>query len=435
MVERAAIVLRPVRFAKDGRPIYDFSKREPMHIPATGWSCPVVVDPADSSLYTVGNTWDRRALDGKLLWRYTGAVAWQDAVNLPPVTPGKLYGPTYILGVAGDYTGLASYFGPFHLYTRDGLFVGSVMRDGRVGGGLGPDIVACENFNGQLVKPDGMNRYFLLAGDQDGRINEILGLDTVKRLPGGTFMQSAENVKIVTAALADYQAKLAKASTLEIARGRQGLDNAKGIRKIVDDNREFTVRAAYDAQNLYLAYDVQSPYELSNSIVDPQTIFKGGNLLDIQLAADATADPARKTPAPGDLRILVTRQNGQPVAVLFRPKVKGFTGAPIELKSPTGQESFDAIAASRCRQAGLHPQTRRLHRTGHAARSRYSAGPRKPAARVRMDLGYIFAKNANGTTAALRAYWSNNSFSANIVDDVPNESRLEPAEWGTATLE
>ncbi len=126
----AGFVVRPLGFAKDGRPIYDFSKREALHIPATGWSAPLVVDPVDSSLYTVGDTWDRWAPDGKLLWRYTGAVAWQNAVNLPPVTPGKLYGPTYILGTAGEYTGLASYFGPCHIYTRDGLFVGSVMRAG-----------------------------------------------------------------------------------------------------------------------------------------------------------------------------------------------------------------------------------------------------------------------------------------------------------------
>jgi hypothetical protein len=29
----------------------------------------------------------------------------------------------------------------------------------------------------------------------------------------------------------------------------------------------------------------------------------------------------------------------------------------------------------------------------------------------------------------------NNSFSANVVNDVPNESRLEPAQWGKATVE
>jgi len=51
-----------------------------------------------------------------------------------------------------------------------------------------------------------------------------------------------------------------------------------------------------------------------------------------------------------------------------------------------------------------------------------------------MDLGYIFG-NAAGTQAALRAYWTNNSFSANVTNDIPNESRLEPAEWGTAMVE
>jgi hypothetical protein len=51
-----------------------------------------------------------------------------------------------------------------------------------------------------------------------------------------------------------------------------------------------------------------------------------------------------------------------------------------------------------------------------------------------MDLGVIFG-NPTGTQASLRAYWTNNSFSANVTNDIPNESRLEPAEWGTATVE
>ena len=46
-----------------------------------------------------------------------------------------------------------------------------------------------------------------------------------------------------------------------------------------------------------------------------------------------------------------------------------------------------------------------------------------------MDLGYIFG-NENGTRTMTRTYWMNNSFSANVTNDIPNESRLEPAEWG-----
>ena len=52
---------------------------------------------------------------------------------------------------------------------------------------------------------------------------------------------------------------------------------------------------------------------------------------------------------------------------------------------------------------------------------------------VRMDLGYVFG-NAEGTKTVVRAYLHNNSFSANVVDDIPNESRLEPDEWGTGAL-
>jgi len=43
--------------------------------------------------------------------------------------------------------------------------------------------------------------------------------------------------------------------------------------------------------------------------------------------------------------------------------------------------------------------------------------------------------NAKGTQTAARAYWCNNGFSANVTYDVPNESRLEPAEWGQAVVE
>ena len=53
---------------------------------------------------------------------------------------------------------------------------------------------------------------------------------------------------------------------------------------------------------------------------------------------------------------------------------------------------------------------------------------------MKMDVGYIFG-SSTGSLVAARAYWSNNSFSANVTRDIPHESRLEPAEWGTAVVE
>ena len=133
------------------------------------------------------------------------------------------------------------------------------------------------------------------------------------------------------------------------------------------------------------------------------------------------------------MRLLVTRQNGKPLAVLYRPKVKGFGGQLTVLTSPTGQESFDAIEVVDA--VGLE------YRKTNAGFTATVTVPVKllgvnlaPGQKIKMDLGYIFG-NAEGTCETKRLYLNNHSFSANVTDDIPNESRLEPAEWGTATVE
>ncbi len=454
-------MFRPVRFEADGRPVYDFGQR--VEVPFKGNNSngtSLTYDDSDGAVYTLSPgrepgfaRWTR---DGKLVWGYGGVIDWNKALSLPMVTPGKLWGLTMPLGVAGDFTGAATYFGPYHIFTRDGIYVGMVMRDGR-SGGLGPDITASEVVTGQLVKPEGLggtgvppvsstgqrpvppDRYFLLAGDQDGRVTEILGLDSVKRLPGGTYTHTEAFAKAAADALAEYEQAKAKSQRLDIVRGRPALDVAKGVNKTTDAARAFTARAAYDEKNLYVAFDVTSPSELVNGITDPRILFKGGNLLDIQLATDPAADPKRKTPAPGDVRILITRVGGaslpreKPFAVIYRPKVKGFAGQPIVLTSPTGKESFDAIESSDAVKLDYRKEPGGFKAVATIPLELLGFLP-KPGASVRMDLGYIFG-NAAGTQAALRSYWTNNSFSANVTNDIPNESRLEPAEWGTAMVE
>jgi hypothetical protein len=240
-------------------------------------------------------------------------------------------------------------------------------------------------------------------------------------------------VELVQQAQAEYAGLKAQTQRLGIARGRAVLDVASGVTRMVDGKRGFTACVAYDAQNLYVRYEVESPFGLVNSVPDPQILFKGGNALDVQLAADPGADPKRTRPTPGDVRLLVTRQQGKPVAVVYRPKVKGFRGEPVVLKSPTGQESFDAIEVSdkvkleyRKTPAGFTALvTIPLGVLGWAP---------QPGSAVRLDLGYLFG-NATGSQCAQRAYWSNAGPTAGIIGDVPSESRLEPERWGTATVE
>ena len=239
-----------------------------------------------------------------------------------------------------------------------------LTRDLRDGKGLGVDVIATESIQGQIVKPDGMNRYFLLAGAHEGRVTEILGLDTVKRLPGGSYVHTEENVKLASLALEGYRKALQGNRRLEIVRGRNGLDDAKAVGKTLDAGRAFKARAAYDDKNLYVRYDVTSPAPLLNAQPDPKIIFKGGNLLDIQIAADPSADAQRKTPAPGDLRILVSRQADKPVAVIFRPKVKDFNGQPQVLASPTGNRVVRRDRSVRSHRSRIQAARRRLRGIG-----------------------------------------------------------------------
>jgi DNA-binding beta-propeller fold protein YncE len=439
------IVHRPVRFEPDGRPVYDFARPEriaafagkDLVAASTGGAddfgrLGLSVDPHDRSFYTIQNgCYARWTPDGKRIWDYRVTSSLAPSLSQPIPQPGQVWGAMKNLGVAGEFTGLSTYFGTFHLFTRDGLYVARLFKDQRLGES-GPDVLNTETGCGQLILTEKSGRYLLLGGDTDGRVTEVLGLGSVRPLQG-SYALTPKDVETVQLAQAEFAGLKARAQRLSIVRGRAALNVAAGVTKVVDGKRGFTARAAYDTQNLYVSYDVESPFELVNTIPEPQILFKGGNLLDIQLATDPAADPKRTKPAPGDVRLLVTRQQGKPLAVIYRPKVKGFTGQALVLKSPTGQEPFDAIEVS--------DQVRLEHKKTPAGFSALVTIPLgalgwvpQPSSMVRLDLGYLFG-NATGNQCAQRAYWANAGPTAGIIGDVPSESRLEPAQWGTATVE
>ena len=434
-------LLKPVKWLENGQPVYDPEKTDKSFLAGTpNANAQVWLDP-DGSVYTYGGTPSlaKWSADGKLVWGYPHIVEWRDALSLPLVKAGVLHGMTGGLGVAGSFTGNMSYFGPCHLFEKDGIYAAAVMRDGRTGG-LGPDIGQPEGQGGELVsvitREGTAPRTLLLAGGQDGRVTEIHGLDTVKPLPAWDFTLSTAEVSAAAQSLADYNLRNGRTDRLAIADGRNKLDTAGSVSKSLDGARRFTARAARDDKNVYLRFDVIAPNELINAISDPKLVFKGGNCLDIQIGCDPAADPKRKAPVPGDLRLLVTQQSApdgkavKPYAVIFRPMVRNFKGQPIVLRSPTGQESFDEITV--VDNVGLDYRKTPDGFTAVVTIPLEAIGlaPRKGQA-IRMDLGYLYG-NATGTQIAARSYWMNNSFSANVVNDVPNESRLEPEEWGLA---
>ncbi len=426
------------RIGDDGIPVYDFEN--PVDLPFGSYNPQgpaMYVDPHDGTLYQNSATrkrdevgFGRWTRDGRRLWGIRGTLFWKRTLTMPRPGIGDLYALTAPLGVAGEFTGAGTYYSGYHLLTRDGQYVAMIMNP-PASEGLGPDRVLVELFTGRLIKLPDSGRYLLLTGDQDGRIMEVHGLDTVRQLDGGSWRMTAERREKVEEAL--RQAKEAVKQTLVIHRWKKQLADATPVERQLRGGLGFKAAAAWDADNLYLRYDVTSPNPLTNAVSDPQSLFTGGNCIDLQLATHPDAPADRDEPAAGDVRLIVTRQKGEPVAVLFEPRVAGFDGEPILMESPVDRETFDRIREVDNVRIDLEPRE-----GGFVA---VVAVPLdvlgwKPAAGapVKMDLGYVFG-DQTGRNALKRAYWSNNSFEANVVDDLPDESRLNPEYWGDAVVE
>lgn len=427
---------KPLRVEANGRPVYDQARFEtvPPGMPLADGSVLNLVQAGGREGTQPGPGLYRQTASGVKLWQYPNMIAWRHSLNLPTVKAGRLWAMTGLMGIAGDFFAHQTYWGPNQIFRADGQYVGQILYDRRLVG-RGPYAGQSEGQGGCFVKLNlaGRDRYFAIGGSQDVRVWEVMGLDSIRNLPGGTYVHTPEAVAQAQAAKEACDRALTGRPQLRIVPGgKDALAGAPAARRQIEGGRGFEARVAYDAKALYLRFDVTSPHELINAVADPHILFRGGNLLDIQLATDPMADSGRKTPAPGDLRLLVSRREGKPFAVLFQPKLTGFTGQPIVLNSPTGQESFSRIAV-----VEVELDYRKTD-TGFTATvtvpHQLSGLTLKPGKRVKLDLGYIFG-NAEGTRTAIRAYLFNSSFSANVIDDIPHESRLEPAEWGEAEVE
>lgn len=438
--------LPPKTIQDNGAPLYDEEKllTVPYAKDHALYTYDLTVNPADGSVLMYAgadikhldrteiwpiNSWGK---DGKLQWRYRVGCRWHDMYEFGIPKAGVLYGCTRNLGITDGITGYSCYFGQCQLLTTDGVPVGTVMKDGR-SGEIGPETIQCEWFTGQLVKlKDG--RWFLLGGDQDGRVLQVTGLDTIRRFEGKLTITDAD-AKAAGDALAEWSSMKAKAQSLVLARCQDKPDwlNLRGVKVDVDMARGFTVKAAYSATDLILRYDVRAPAQLVNSAPETQILFKGGNLLDVQLGTDPAADPKREKPVPGDVRVLVTQRAGKPFAAVYRPKVAGATGDPLVFSSPTGRETFDRIEFWEDLKLDYEKTETGFNAVVHLPLAKLGLTP-KPGTIQRLDVGYIFG-NVTGNTTATRAYWSNHSFSSGVTQDVPNEMRLEPNQWGNATVE
>jgi hypothetical protein len=194
-------IWRPESVDDDGVPTYDFESG-PDTFPIDGVRGYFDnIHPTDDSFFTVSQAdgsisepdqtpgFSRWSRDGDLMWGFTNTARWANVLQTGGGDPGDMYGLTAHLGVAGGFTGAATYFGDSHITTTDGVYVASIFRKS---GRVDYDTRKAETFTGQLVQPEGTDRYFHLGGDQDGRIVEVHGLNSVQRLDDRTYTVTEE---------------------------------------------------------------------------------------------------------------------------------------------------------------------------------------------------------------------------------------------------
>ena len=383
------------------------------------------------------------APDGKLRWTYPNRwsnVHGSHAAPLPEI--GMMQGALFFLGMApldetSDVFMMNGNHGRFFVITSDGLYLDEMFKDVRLTGGVDAYLIGGECFGGMFNKSTKDGQYYLQSGHTDYRIFRISGLNEIKR-SAGTFTVTAAQV---AAAERNLSRKVAatvtpKVTTITATATPKKIDGQEDdwagdptARWDKSGQYPVSMRAAYDATNLYLYYNVADGSPWVNNGKDWTLLFKTGDSVDLQLGLDPNANPRRTAPAPGDFRLLIAPFQGKPTAVLYRHRVPGTT-SPVSFISPWRSEKVDSVKIITTAQIAVLPENGRYRLEATIPLAELGWKPRAGSA-LKADVGVLYGDDG-GSQTLLRSYWSNQQ--TNLVNDVPGEIMLMPNLWGTATI-
>jgi len=377
------------------------------------------------------------AENGKINWffpnRWTNVHGSHKA---PLPRPGEMQGILFGLGTApldrqGDVMVFAGNHGRFFLMTTDGIYLDEMFQDCRVAEVVGPGLIGGEAFGGFFGYDPINKRYVLQAGSSGYRIYHLKGLDRVVRSEG---ILKVTPEMLAAAARRSREAALsestARQTVIKALTGKDKTVNYDSLPVTAEWSRgswNIRVRAGYDATNLYLQYNVSDPSPWMNNGSDWTQLFKTGDTVDLQLGTDPSAPAARRTAAPGDIRLSIAPFNGQPLAVLYRYRLADKTGAnPIAFASPWRSETVDDVR--QLPEAAIKVQSSeggyRLEAAIPLAALNLTV---TGGLTLRGDFGVIYGDRL-GTVNLSRVYWSNQA--TGLVNDVPGETMLAPELWG-----
>ncbi len=475
-----AMSYKPVAFTPGGAPVYDLSKGKvaspQTQAPTSTGGGQVLATEGDWTVLTTGpKPFASQSLAGAEhgipQWSYPSLWPGLHASHIAPVPelPGELIGTTRLLGPSFrlrkvndiELWAINGNKGTIYLFTTDGLFVATLFKDSRSPGaswaqrsntirGMSvTDLTAGEeNFWPSITETDDGNVYVVTDFPAIIRVD---GLDSIRRLSPSTIRVTADmldQAKGYFKAEEFSRQRTAEASTtlivpIDTAPLTLSGDLSKWDSKLfvtIDErskqvgdwgrtNLQTLAALRVAGGRLFAAFKTSDPQAMENSGASLQNLFKTGGGLDLMLATNPSSDPQRKSPAPGDIRLLVSLVKGKPAAVLYRPVTTTGPRNAAAFESPLGTLRFDDVedvsddiqlakgnADSKGASAGDFEFSIPLNILG--------LNP-TPGTELRGDVGLL---RGDGVRTIQRVYWSNKA--TGLVSDTPSEAELTPQLWG-----
>jgi hypothetical protein len=439
--------LAPSGFDPAGNPLFDFASIKPLAAPlpypATD---PIPRIGEDGSIYysrwsyakpgeqPKGLDWAARITDtGFAKLHPDGTPAWKVMRKAESFRkPDQAYAMQYMDGpyqgclFGDDCTG-----GQTYVVDEDGLILGNLFQDVVRGPSPSPYTMYVEHFTSAYFTDPATQQLYALTGADDIRVFRISGIDSVQRLQGTVAFTQNPAPKVAPAAAAE---KLARAILFRQAPQIDGdLGEWKDVPKQEmavgkpGEEGSATFQLGYDAKNLYAAFHVVDSSPLVNAGVALDTIWKYGDSLDLYLACDPGANPDRKEPVPGDVRLVLTKYQGKPLVLAYRARVPG-TRNPAVFTSAVGRYTIDVVEPIRDARLAFKTDPDGRGYTAELTVPLSALPPLapKPGLQIGFDAGVDFS-DAAGQFNAVRVFWTGREA---MVRDVPTEATFFQDKWG-----
>ena len=229
------------------------------------------------------------------------------------------------------------------------------------------------------------------------------------------------------------QKKMVNTRTIEMD-GK--LDDWAGVQAaeiLLDGKPAASLRMVFDAENLYLAYDVKEPNGLRNAGTElPLCPFVSGGYVDFCIGRD-WSKPNRDGNAEGDVRVILARiTDGAPAdyQMAFWPVRKNGKN-PQTISSPAATRSFADIAPLPGLKFAYHLGAEGCTLETVVPLKSLELDPaRNPTVGFDASVGF---PDVGGRVRARAAHWAGQSEAA--VVDRPGSAALLPSTWGTLVFD